>query len=169
MLKISTNNYLSVMKHRAKLISMFELGTKIDFFGLSVLQKENLFFTLFKDEEDFKKAYFSFIKIPCLMFWGKCIERLSDYDNKKSYELLNVIYKDKTIEVSSIFNDKKIDLYDLSFFKELREASIDTALFHNFYLNGKNYNSNSLLVLLDGYNLFFLKRKNFFCLCGLQL
>lgn len=168
MLKLCVNNYLSVMKHRAKLLSMFKDGKQSEILGLNVLRKENLFFTIFNDEIDFKKAYLSFIRKPCLMLWGGCVEKFLIYDNK-SYELLNVVWKSDIIEVSSIFSDLKIDIFDYSYYRGINETLLDTALFHNFYLNAKNCNNTSLLVLLDGYNLFFLKRKNLLCLCGLQL
>ena len=168
MLKLSSNNYLSVMKHRAKLLSMFKDSQMTEILGLNVGIKDNLFFSVFPNEETFKKAYLSFVRKPSLILWGGCIEKLSNYDSK-SYELLNVTYENNEIEVSSIFSDIKIDLSPFLYYSGINETFLDTSLLHNFSLNRKNCNNSSLLILLDKHNLFFLRRRNFLCVCGVAI
>lgn len=168
MLKLSSNNYLSVMKHRAKLLSMFKDSQMTEILGLNVGIKDNLFFSVFPNEETFKKAYLSFVRKPSLILWGGCIEKLSNYDSK-SYELLNVTCENNEIEVSSIFSDIKINLSPFLYYSSINETLLDTSLLHNFSLNRKNCNNNSLLILLDKHNLFFIRRRNFLCVCGVAI
>ena len=156
------------MKHRAKLLSMFKDSQMTEILGLNVGVKDNLFFSVFPNEETFKKAYLSFVRKPSLILWGSCIEKLSNYDSK-SYELLNVTYENNEIEVSSIFSDIKINLSPFLYYSSINETFLDTSLLHNFSLNRKNCNNNSLLILLDKHNLFFLRRRNFLCACGVTI
>ena len=167
MIKRTINSYLSAMKHRSALLSMFEDATSFEIFGMQVLRKNDMIFSIFENEEIFKKSYFSFIRHQGTVLYGSCVGKILAHS--KEITLLRVENNGEKLEASSIFSEEKIDLTRFSVFIGSDSTVLDTSLFCSFYLNGKNCNNKSFLVLVDGYSLFFLQRKKFFCLCGIKL
>jgi len=50
MIKRTINSYLSAMKHRSALLSMFEDATSFEIFGMQVLRKNDMIFSIICEE-----------------------------------------------------------------------------------------------------------------------
>lgn len=174
MISKSLNKNFSIVEHRDRIISKFKYSKELtlNFFNIQIenVKKKERFYFKEISEREFDKLNFIFEKENTNIYKGSILNDLVDFSfiDKDPH---NLMLADSTLENPFIREDK-LEIKEKLIVKEsLFEETllIDTTLFFTFLINKKTANNFSRLVVMEGKNVYLMKRKKTFLLFMLDI